>query len=283
MNHDAHVGASSVSLSGGDIGGNFGGPLDLEFTGVTLVVGTVLQEHWNGATLVDQHPAASVDVTSGAHEDYVRNVRIELRGQAGAHDPAALVGEEWLDAAADQIVDLPPRIRFPKFEFRHSMHPFRFNLDFRRRRSVPSAALRAYARVSSSGSWIPIKAFMPAPSGSSIGSAVISGVGKMGLSGGFCQVSRQRLSGGTDQPWRAVSSSGDGDHIAEGGDPLDIDRPSTGRGHVLLAPGGRSEEVAHFVVGQAEAGSAGMGLKTSHRPEAPFYHIIAHAIDWRGM
>jgi hypothetical protein len=99
----------------------------------------------------------------------------------------------------------------------------------------------------------------------------------------FRQVSRQILIGGTDQPWRAVSSSGDGEHIAEGGDPLDIDRPSPGRGHVLLAPGGRSEEVAHFVVGPAEAGSAGMGLKTSHRPEAPFYHIIAHAIDWRGM
>jgi hypothetical protein len=37
VNHDAHVGASSVSLPEGDIGGNFGGPLDLEFTGVTLV------------------------------------------------------------------------------------------------------------------------------------------------------------------------------------------------------------------------------------------------------
>ena len=74
--------------------------------------------------------------------------------------------------------------------------------------------------------------------------------------------------------WRAVSSSRDGEHIAESGDPLDMDRPSTGRGHVLLAPGGRSEEVAHFVVGQAEAGSAGMGLKTSHWPEAPFYPSV---------
>jgi hypothetical protein len=38
---------------------------------------------------------------------------------------------------------------------------------------------------------------------------------------------------------------------------------------VLLAPGGRSEEVAHFVVGQAEPGSAGVGLETPQ--EAPFY------------
>src|SRR3954453_16688974 len=37
---------------------------------------------------------------------------------------------------------------------------------------------------------------------------------------GFRQVSRQILSGGTDQPWRAVSSSGDGEHIAEGAAPL---------------------------------------------------------------
>jgi hypothetical protein len=89
--------------------------------------------------------------------------------------------------------------------------------------------------------------------------------------GWFRQVSRQILSGGIDQPWRAVSSSGDGEHIAEGGDSLDIDRPSTGRGHVFLAPGGRSEEVAHFVVSQAETGSAEVGLKAPHRAVAPFY------------
>src|SRR5687767_6337045 len=65
---------------------------------------------------------------------------------------------------------------------------------------------------------------------------------------GFRQVSRQIRSGGTDQPWRALSSSGDGEHIAEGGDPLDMDRPSPGRGHRLLAPGCRSEEVAHLVM-----------------------------------
>ena len=91
---------------------------------------------------------------------------------------------------------------------------------------------------------------------------------------GFRQVSRQILSGGTDQPWRAVSSSGDGEHIAQGGDPLDIDRPSTRCGHVLLAPGGWSEEVAHFVVGQAEAGGAGVSLEAPHRPEAPFYSPV---------
>ena len=89
--------------------------------------------------------------------------------------------------------------------------------------------------------------------------------------GRFRQVSRQILSGGTDQPWRAVSSSGDGEHIAESCDPLDIDHPSTSRGHVLLAPGGRSEEVAHLVVGQAEAEGAGVGLETPHRAIAPFY------------
>ena len=53
-----------------------------------------------------------------------------------------------------------------------------------------------------------------------------------------------------------------------------MDRPSTGRWHVLLAPGGRSEEVAHFVVGQAEAGGAGVGLKTPHWTEAPFYPSV---------
>jgi predicted transposase YbfD/YdcC len=91
---------------------------------------------------------------------------------------------------------------------------------------------------------------------------------------GFRQVSRQILSGGTDQPWRAVSSSGDGQHIAEGGDSLDMDRPSTSRGHVLLAPGDRSEEVAHFVMGPAEAGGAGVGLKASHRLVAPFCRSV---------
>ena len=91
---------------------------------------------------------------------------------------------------------------------------------------------------------------------------------------GFRQVSRQILSGGTDQPWRAVSSSGDGEHIAEGGDPLDIDRPSPGRRHVLLAPGGRSEEVAHLVVGPAEAGGAGVSLEASHRLVASFYRSV---------
>jgi hypothetical protein len=40
---------------------------------------------------------------------------------------------------------------------------------------------------------------------------------------------------------------------------------------VLLAPGGWSEEVAHLVVGPAEAGGAGVSLEASHRPEAPFY------------
>jgi len=74
-------------------------------------------------------------------------------------------------------------------------------------------------------------------------------IGNVECQRGFRQVSRQILSGGTDQPWRAVSSSGDGEHIAEGGDSLDMDRPSPGCGHVLLAPGGRSEEVAHLVVG----------------------------------
>jgi hypothetical protein len=91
---------------------------------------------------------------------------------------------------------------------------------------------------------------------------------------GFRQVSRQILSGGTDQPWRAVSSSGDGEHIAQGGDPLDIDCPSPGCGHVLLAPGGRSEEVAHLVVSPAEAGGAGVSLEASHRLVTPFYSPV---------
>src|SRR5690242_18363814 len=53
-----------------------------------------------------------------------------------------------------------------------------------------------------------------------------------------------------------------------------MDRPSPSRGHVLLAPEGRSEEVAHFVVGPAEAGGAGVDLETPHRPEAPFYPSV---------
>jgi hypothetical protein len=68
---------------------------------------------------------------------------------------------------------------------------------------------------------------------------------------GFRQVSRRILSGGTGHPWCGAPWSGDSEHIAEGGDSLDIDRPSPGRGHVLLAPGGRLEEVSDFVVGQA--------------------------------
>jgi hypothetical protein len=36
----------------------------------------------------------------------------------------------------------------------------------------------------------------------------------------FRQVLHQRLSGGIDQPWRAVSSSGDAEHIAQGGASL---------------------------------------------------------------
>jgi hypothetical protein len=39
--------------------------------------------------------------------------------------------------------------------------------------------------------------------------------------------------------------------IAEGGYSPDMDRPSTGLRHVLLAPSGWSEEVAHLIVGQA--------------------------------
>jgi len=42
-----------------------------------------------------------------------------------------------------------------------------------------------------------------------------------------------------------------GEHIAEGGYSPDMDRPSTGLRHVLLAPSGWSEEVAHLIVGQA--------------------------------
>jgi hypothetical protein len=68
-----------------------------------------------------------------------------------------------------------------------------------------------------------------------------------------------------------VSSSGDGEPITQGGDSLDMDRPSPGRRHRLLAPGGRSEEIADLVMGPAEAGGAGVGLEASHRPVAPFY------------
>ena len=114
--------------------------------------------------------------------------------------------------------------------------------------------------------------------------AGVEGVGQIGYGGsrsltptlppadeGFRQVWRQILSGVTDQLWRVVSHSGDGEHITECGDSLDMDRPPTRRGHVLLAPGGRAEEVAHFVMGPAEAGSAGVSLESPHRPVAPLY------------
>jgi hypothetical protein len=71
-----------------------------------------------------------------------------------------------------------------------------------------------------------------------------------------------------------VSSSGDGEHIAQGGDPLDMDRPSPRCGHVLLAPGGWSEEVAHLVMSPAEAGGAGVRLEASHRLVTPFYSPV---------
>jgi hypothetical protein len=76
-----------------------------------------------------------------------------------------------------------------------------------------------------------------------------------------------------DPEWRQRSSlvktpwSGDGEPIAPGGDPLDMDRPSTGRGHRLLAPGGRSEEVTHLVMGPAQAGGAASG--TPGQPSEP--------------
>jgi hypothetical protein len=53
-----------------------------------------------------------------------------------------------------------------------------------------------------------------------------------------------------------------------------MDRPSTRCGHVLLAPSGRPEEVAHFVMSPAEAGGAGVGLETPHRLVAPFYSPV---------
>jgi hypothetical protein len=53
-----------------------------------------------------------------------------------------------------------------------------------------------------------------------------------------------------------------------------MDRPSPGRRHVLLASGGRPEKVAHLVMGPAEAGGAGMGLKAPHRSVAPFYSSV---------
>ena len=53
-----------------------------------------------------------------------------------------------------------------------------------------------------------------------------------------------------------------------------MDRPSTGRGHVLLAPGDRPEEIANLVMGAAEPGGTGMSLKAPHRPVAPFYPSV---------
>jgi hypothetical protein len=43
---------------------------------------------------------------------------------------------------------------------------------------------------------------------------------------------------------------------------------------MLLTPGGRAEEIANLVVGQAEAEGAGVGLETPHQPIAPFYSPV---------
>src|ERR687889_2476048 len=56
-----------------------------------------------------------------------------------------------------------------------------------------------------------------------------------------------------------------------------MDRPLTGRGHVLLAPGGRSEEVAHFVVGQAD------GLVAVAETRKPGVDAILVGIDVRAF
>jgi hypothetical protein len=53
-----------------------------------------------------------------------------------------------------------------------------------------------------------------------------------------------------------------------------MDRPLPGRRHVLLAPGGRSEEIANLVMGAAEPGGTGMSLKAPHRLVAPFYPSV---------
>jgi hypothetical protein len=43
---------------------------------------------------------------------------------------------------------------------------------------------------------------------------------------------------------------------------------------MLLAPGGRSEEVADLVMGPAEAEGAGVGLETPHWTVAPLYSPV---------
>ena len=58
----------------------------------------------------------------------------------------------------------------------------------------------------------------------------------------FRQVSRQIRSGGIDQPWRAVSLSGDGEHIAQGCDFSGHGSPVVGHG--LLAPAALAQGIA---------------------------------------
>ena len=54
---------------------------------------------------------------------------------------------------------------------------------------------------------------------------------------GFHQVSRQLLSGGAGYHLREGLWSGDSEPVAQGGDPLDMDRPSSGTGSLCRVAG----------------------------------------------
>lgn len=68
--------------------------------------------------------------------------------------------------------------------------------------------------------------------------------------------------------------SGDGEHVTQSSDSLDMDGPSPGGQDVLLALGRRPQEVAHLIMSAAETVSAVRLLEAAHRLCAPFHPTV---------
>lgn len=68
---------------------------------------------------------------------------------------------------------------------------------------------------------------------------------------------------------------GDGEHVAQSSDSLDMDRPLADGWNVLVAPGRWAQEVAHLIVSPTEAGRTERGLEAAHRSNAAFDDVGA--------
>ncbi len=79
--------------------------------------------------------------------------------------------------------------------------------------------------------------------------------------------------------WRGLC---DCDHIAQSGDPLDMDRPSLRRRTVLLAPDRRAQDVAHLIVSPTEAGGTVGGLEAGHLSREVILYVSPAPPDKRG-